>query len=247
MAAGRHRITLLSDIHGNAIALEEVLRAVDARGTDEVVFLGDIATLGVAPGEVIDRIQGLGCRCIRGNHDDYLLDPGLSDVHNESAPIADSIDWCRDRLPSEHLEFLSRFEEGLTLPLGETHQLMVFHGSPGSNTVDLLAETPADRFDAQLGPERATVMAGGHTHIQMLRQHRGSWVVNPGSVGAAFREFALGGVPVILDHAEYATVEVSGGEVSVTLHRVALDRHQLRKAARESSIPMSAVLEAQYP
>jgi len=33
----------------------------------------------VAPGEVIDRIQSLGCRCIRGNHDDYLLDPALCD------------------------------------------------------------------------------------------------------------------------------------------------------------------------
>lgn len=35
-----------------------------------------------------------------------------------------------------------------------------------------------------------TVLAGGHTHIQMLRQHRGMLIVNPGSVGTPFRASA---------------------------------------------------------
>jgi putative phosphoesterase len=246
MGAGRHRIALISDIHGNLIALREVLRSIEARGADEVVFLGDIATLGVEPGEVIDTVQRLGCRCVRGNHDDYLLDAGLSDSHNEGPMLGEAIDWCRDQLPREHVEFIRGFEDGFELPLGEIHRLKLFHGSPSSNTVDLLAETSPDLFDAQLGPDRTTVMAGGHTHIQMLRQHRGSWVVNPGSVGAAFREFANGGAPVILHHAEYATVEAVGAEVSVALHRVGLDRHALAKAALQSANPMSEALAAPY-
>ncbi|MGH0035022.1 MAG: metallophosphoesterase family protein [Myxococcota bacterium] len=246
MRTERHRIALISDVHGNQIALREVLRSIDSHGTDEVVFLGDIATLGVAPGEVVDRIAQLGCRCVMGNHDDYILDPELDDAHSDGPSIAETIDWCRDQLSREQIEFIGRFEHGFELPLGEHHHLKLFHGSPDSNTVDLLAETPADTFDAQLGPERATVMAGGHTHIQMLRQHRGALVVNPGSVGAAFREFVNGGTPVLLDHAEYATVEAMGGEVSVTLHRVGLDRHELAKAARESAIPMRELLLEQY-
>ena len=38
----------------------------------------------------------------------------------------------------------------------------------------------------------ATVLAGGHTHLQMLRQHRGMFIVNPGSVGMPFVEKASG-------------------------------------------------------
>src|SRR5258706_11810233 len=93
-----HRIALISDLHGNAIALREVLRSIEARGADEIVCLGDVATLGVAPAEVIATLQRLGCRCIMGNHDDYLLDPDLIDAHRDTAIISDAIDWCRDQL-----------------------------------------------------------------------------------------------------------------------------------------------------
>jgi len=89
--------------------------------------------------------------------------------------------------------------------------------------VNLLAETPADEFDAQLGTARSTVMAGGHTHVQMVRQHRSTLVVNPGSVGSPFEEVFSGRPPVILGHAEYATISARAGEIDVTLHRVALD------------------------
>ena len=240
------RIALISDIHGNAIALREVLRSIEALGADEIVCLGDVATLGVAPGEVVDTLQRLGCRCIRGNHDDYLLDPELVDSHMGTPTIREAIEWCRQQLSSDQLEFVRRFETGIELPLGDQHRLKLYHGSPSSNTVDLWADTPADAFDQLLGPERATVMAGGHTHIQMLRQHRGALVVNPGSVGAPFREVPRGGAPTILDHAEYASIAARGGDVAVTLHRVALDRRALAQAARASANPLSSELAAAY-
>lgn len=241
-----YRIALFSDIHGNAIALREVLRAIEKRGTDQIVCLGDVATLGVAPGEVVDTLQRLGCGCIMGNHDDYLLDPDLADSHNGTGPIPDAIDWCREQLSSDQLGFVGSFEKGIDLEVEDGVRVKLYHGSPDSNTLDLLAETPPDLFDEQLGPERAAVMAGGHTHIQMLRQHRGTLVVNPGSVGAPFAEIPRGGPPRILDHAEYASVEVSGSHVSVTLHRVALDRDELARAALASTNPMRRELASVY-
>lgn len=244
-----HRIALISDLHGNQIALREVLRSAEACGVDEIVCLGDVATLGVAPGEVLDTLQGLGCRCILGNHDEYLLDAALIHAHTDEAKIVDAIDWCRDQLTREQIEFVAGFETGFELPLGDRHRLQLFHGSPSSNMVDLLSDTPADVFDGQLGPERASVMAGGHTHIQMLRQHRGTLVVNPGSVGAPFRAFVKnggGGPPTILDHAEYAIVEARGEDFGVVLQRVALDRSELAKATLASRNPMRSELASAY-
>jgi diadenosine tetraphosphatase ApaH/serine/threonine PP2A family protein phosphatase len=205
-----------------------------------------VATLGVAPGEVVDALQELGCPCILGNHDEYLLDPELIATHTSDALIIEAIDWCRDQLTREQTEFLGAFSEGLELPLEGDRQLKLFHGSPSSNMVDLLAETASDLFDRQLGPERAAVMAGGHTHVQMLRQHRGTVVVNPGSVGAPFREPIHAGPPTILGHAEYASVEVRDGEVAVSLHRVPLDRDELARAARATTNPMREELAAIY-
>lgn len=240
------RIALISDVHGNGIALREVLRSIERRGADEIISLGDVATLGVAPGEVIDTLQRLGCRCIMGNHDDYLLDPGRVDSHTSFPLILEAIEWCREQLSSDQIEFVSRFERGIELPLGGHHRLKLFHGSPSSNVVDLLADTPAETFDELLGPDRSLVMAGGHTHVQMLRQHRGTLVVNAGSVGAPFREIPRAGRPAILAHAEYASIEVDGGDVAVALHRVALDRRALAKAALASKNPLSSELAAAY-
>lgn len=242
----RVRIALISDLHANEIALREVLRSIERQGADEVVCLGDVATLGIAPAEVIDILRRLGCRCIKGNHDDYLLDAELVDPHLESQMIVEAIDWCRDQISPDQLEFLRGFEDWIELALGRDVSALLYHGSPTSNTVDLLSETPAELFDEQLGPRRATVMAGGHTHVQMVRPHRGSLVVNPGSVGAPFREFPNGGRPTILGHAEYATIEVRDGDVGVTLHRVALDRHELARAALASPIPMRSALASHY-
>jgi putative phosphoesterase len=241
-----HRIALISDIHGNAIALREVLRAIERTGADQVICLGDVATLGVAPGAVIDTLRGLRCPCIMGNHDEYLLDPTRVDDHTGFGILLEAIDWCRDQLSRDQLDFLRGFEKGIDLLLEDDRRLKLFHGSPSSNMVDLLAEAPPDLLDEQLGADRAPIMAGGHTHIQMLRQHRGTLLVNPGSVGAPFARFPNGGRPEILDHAEYATIQSDGADVGVTLHRVGLDRDELLRAALATSNPMRLELAAVY-
>jgi predicted phosphodiesterase len=242
----RERVALISDIHGNAIALRETLRAIRRHGADEIVCLGDVATLGVAPAEVVDALQTLRCRCILGNHDEYLLSPALLREYTSSPMILEAIDWCRRQLSSDQLAFVAKFEEGFERELPGGHRLRLFHGSPGSSTTNLLADTPAHELDRHLGRERASVMAGGHTHLQMLRQHRGSLLVNPGSVGAPFREFCGGAAPAILDHAEYAVVEARGRDLAVTLHRVALDRSELLQAALASANPMRTALASVY-
>ena len=83
----------------------------------------------------------------------------------------------------------------------------------------------------------ADVMAGGHTHIPMLRQHRGRWVVNPGSVGMPFRRYVGGARPEIMPCAEYAIVDDSGPAIGVELRRVPLERAALREEARAWPAP----------
>jgi catechol 2,3-dioxygenase-like lactoylglutathione lyase family enzyme len=124
--------------------------------------------------------------------------------------------------------------------------LALFHGSPRSHMEDLLATTPPEQVDDMLSGLHATVMAGGHTHVQMLRQHRGTLVVNAGSVGAPFKEFVEHRPPTILAHAEYATVEASAGGVQVTLRRVEVDKKALWSAASGSSNPLGPMLARNY-
>ncbi len=54
------RLVLLSDIHGNSVALDAVLAEVERRGgADHDGFLGDLVALGHDPIGVLDRISAL--------------------------------------------------------------------------------------------------------------------------------------------------------------------------------------------
>lgn len=240
------RVALLSDLHGNELALEAVLADVRAQGADQIVCLGDTATLGPQPRAVLARLRELACPCILGNHDAFMLDADLVRSYNDTPLIVEAVAWCQCQLSDEDLAFISSFVPKLELQLPYDTRLLLFHGSPRSHTEDILCTTPAERLDEMLEDQSAAVLAGGHTHIPMVRRHRATLLVNPGSVGLAFERYVHGKAPQLLCCAEWACVEVTPGKLSVSLHRVALDSRALRAAALAVEHPFAAWLAAQY-
>ncbi|MCB0027722.1 MAG: metallophosphoesterase, partial [Anaerolineales bacterium] len=72
------RIALLSDIHGNDIALAAVLTDIATQGPiDEYWILGDLLAIGAEPAAVYHRLQALNAnqtvRYVRGNTDRFIL------------------------------------------------------------------------------------------------------------------------------------------------------------------------------
>lgn len=235
------RLALISDLHANELALDAVLADARRAGFDQLVCLGDVATLGPRPDAVLDRLRDLGCPCILGNHDEFMLDDALIHRYSESPLIVSSVDATRAALSADALAFIRTFERTMTLD-----DVFLYHGTPRSNMEDLLSTTPAELVDQMLAGHRALVMVGGHTHLQMLRQHHGILLVNTGSLGMPFREYASGGPPVILPHAEYAIVEVRGDGASVELRRVVLDSQALASQVDGWDNPLAVPLRASY-
>ena len=100
------RVALISDIHGNAIALEAVLRDITRVGADRTICLGDTATLGPSPVEVLGMLRDLRIPCITGNHDAFLLEPDLLATYTQAPPVVAAVDWCREVLPPWAVEFV---------------------------------------------------------------------------------------------------------------------------------------------
>ena len=240
------RVALISDIHGNEIALRAVLADIARAGVERIACLGDTAALGPRPHEVLQLLREHCELFILGNHDEYMFAPELISQHTSDPRVVASIHWCRAKLSDAEIAFVRSFEGRRNLTLGAAGELLLFHGSPQSNNCDLTAETPAEELSRELGPERATVMAGGHTHIQMLRQHHAALLVNPGSVGCPFERYVAGTAPTIMPWAEYAIVEANGSNVSVALRRVALDPAELLAMARTWDAPLATYMVDQY-
>jgi putative phosphoesterase len=240
------RIALISDLHANEVALRAVLADIDKIGCDEVICLGDVATLGPQPNAVIQLLRERTTRRILGNHDDFMLNPGLIHSYTEVPVVVESVEWCRARLSSDEVEFLRTFSPNLEIPLGGDATLVLYHGTLRSHMEDLLATTPPEEVDEMLMHRRGTIMAGGHTHLQMARQHNGILIVNPGSVGLPFREHPIGRPPTLLRQAEYATIEANNGTIGVQLRRVTVDRTAMAAAVASTDNPINHYLLEQY-
>jgi putative phosphoesterase len=220
------RLALISDIHGNRVALDAVLADLAGRAVEEVVCLGDIAAGGPQPREVIARLRELRCQVVRGNADDWLLaglPPGRS---GETRRLMDVVAWARDRLTASDCDYLAALPATLGVTAGEL-DLFCFHGSPGASTDSVLPTTPAAELDRLLADvPAARVFASGHTHLQMLRSHRAALLVNPGSIGLPLGALSAGDPP-LPTCAEYAIVTVGTDELEIVHRRLPIDVNAL--------------------
>lgn len=239
------RLALISDLHGNLLALDAVLSHAREARVDQVICLGDVATLGPFPREVIQRLREENIRCILGNHDEFMLDAGLIHTYTEAPPVVEAVAWCRSVLSADDLDYLRSATRTLSLDLDGVDTLLV-HGTPRSHMEEVLATTPDAELATRIGDARPAILAGGHTHLQLLRRFDGMTLVNPGSVGAPFAGVPVGGRPRILPHAEYATIDAVNGAFSVALHHLPLSLADLHAQARRSEHPMAAWLMAAY-
>jgi predicted phosphodiesterase len=229
------RVALIADIHGNLAALEAVLADIEQQRADRVVCLGDVAALGPQPHEVLAQLKALGCPCVRGNHDDELLDPArVQDLHPWFVAVTS---WCLEQLSAADLDYIRSFVPLVEIPLGGGACLCCYHGSPRCNEDRILATTPEDELDEMLAGYSAAVMAGAHNHVQMVRRHRGNYVVEVGSVGLPFEQFPWPGRPPFRPWAEYAVVSRTDSALSVDLRRVSVDLGAIQRAVLESGMP----------
>jgi predicted phosphodiesterase len=191
------RLALLSDIHGNPIALDAVLEDIQAQGgVDAHWVLGDLAAIGHDPLAALERLSALPNVCsVRGNTDRYLVtgerpgptleaaqaDPRLAP---ELVEVAGSFAWTQGYLTATGwLDWLAGLplERRLTLPDGT--RLLGVHARPGSDDNPGLHPALSDaELGALLAGCEADLVCVGHTHWPLDRRAGGVRAVNLGSV-----------------------------------------------------------------
>jgi diadenosine tetraphosphatase ApaH/serine/threonine PP2A family protein phosphatase len=93
------RLGIISDVHGNLAALEQVLRTIDAEHCNELVFLGDAVGYGPQPDECVAAIARLASISILGNHDDAVL--GRTDPFSFNEFALKAVLWTRRVISKE--------------------------------------------------------------------------------------------------------------------------------------------------
>ena len=192
------RVAVLSDVHGNAPALEAVLAEVERAEADLIVFGGDL-TWGPLPEETFELVRGLGARFVRGNADRAVLE-NVSESEREQ--------WMQAHHTDEMRELLASFEEQVVVEVDGLGAVRLCHGSPRTDEECVTPETPEERVREFSAGVEEHVIVTAHVHIQFDREVAGIRSVNAGSVGLPYEGrpgayWALLGPDVELRRTEY--------------------------------------------
>ena len=227
-------VAVISDIHGNAVALDAVLADIDGRGVEEIVCLGDVIACGPVPKAVIARLVERRCRSVLGNTDEWFFGRLLPEPHQRDYDrLMRLIEWGVRAAGDDAHAYVESLPPRLRVDLG-SDRLLCFHGSPRSPVEPILAETPDAALGEMLAEHEAAAYACGHTHVQLVRGLGGILVVNAGSVGVPLASEPAATPPAF---AEYAVITSHGSGIDAALCRVPVDARDASAAARASGMP----------
>jgi len=216
------RIAALSDVHGNAVALEAVLADVAKAKPDAVLVAGDLVLNGPEPGLVVDVLRSLaddGALVVAGNTDIAVADfdfaaafPWMTDGVPDA--IVDAAEWAHEALGTERVDWIRRLPSERRWRAEDDTLVLVCHASPGSQTAGFDQDLDPSVTIERVARTDARVIVCGHTHQPEVRDLGWKVIVNDGSAGYVFD-----GDP----SASWALIDIAGGNVTAEIKRTAFD------------------------
>lgn len=216
------KLAVISDVHGNFLALDAVLDDIRRQGVDMTLNLGDHVSGPLEPARTADALMALDIPTIRGNHERWIVEGRA-----EAKGAIDS--FANRQMRPEHRAWFDAMPATLVVE----NTIFMCHGTPTDDTAPWLdnwwqARKTRLPTEAEVAGEAVgldyPVMLCGHTHLaRSVRLRDGRLIVNPGSVGLQM----VHGSP----DARYAVLERLYDEWHVSLKSVPYDHHEAARQA----------------
>lgn len=239
------RTAILSDIHGNQLALEAVLSDITAQGgVDGYWLLGDLVAIGPDPAGVMRMLRELpNCVAIRGNTDRMLTDihqhfrftPEMLNRPTKGSgsdplEVAYAMVWTQGALTASHdLDWIANLPLEYRTVLPDGTRILCVHASPGTDDGDGIRPIMSDEQIASIVSQaQADLIFVGHTHVALDRTVNKIRVVNLGSI-------SLQVVPDL--RASYVLLDADNSGHQITFRKVDYDHQQVVEQLRVQKNP----------
>ena len=189
------KIAVIGDIHGDKDALQEVMCTI-GQSVDQIYSTGDLVGYKEYPNEVIEIIRDNHIQVVQGNHDRKV---GVTE-HLKEVP------YCY--ITKENIQYLLQLEEKQEFVI-EGKKVLLFHSHPLTQDAYLFEE---EHLLEPLASELPyDVFIFGHTHIPYVREIKGKYFINVGSVGL---------MKDGTTRASYATIEILENNISAEIQYI---------------------------
>jgi predicted phosphodiesterase len=189
------RIAVISDTHGNLLALDAVLAELDAEPVDEIVMAGDFVFGGPFPAECIERVRERNLRAVRGNTDEFIVEVATAGARparevepgQRHGPLQIEIDrWAVEQLTGDQIDYLAALPLQITIPDRQSGPLAIVHATPWSSHPPVGADAPEAVARRMLDISGGRALGYGHIHVQYQWRIDGRLLAAVGSVGLPF-------------------------------------------------------------
>lgn len=185
------KIAIISDIHGNYIALQRCLEHAREQKADAYIFLGDYLGEFSYPQKTLEILYEMrnkfSCIFLRGNKEDYWINRRKDincDWKNGNSSIMAMI-YNYDNLKAADIDFFASMPISQRIQFDGMEPVLACHGTPFANNKKLLSDDEKLLEIVRECEEKYIVC--GHTHMQGFVYNGEKKVMNAGAVGVPLK------------------------------------------------------------
>jgi putative phosphoesterase len=224
------KIAFISDIHGNAVALDAVLADISKKKVDRVYVLGDICYRGPEPKRALELIRNLHTEVIKGNADEWVVRGVREGEVPDKALELMNIErqWTVEQLEAADISYLEALPSRLQFTV-EGVEVSAFHATPDSLFEIVLPNADDEKIETtMMKPADASIYVYAHIHRPYIRYLNGKVIMNIGSVGLPFDG---------MTKSSYGLLEIEDGNITTSIQRVSFDLEKVIQLYQEVNYP----------
>lgn len=228
------KLGIISDIHSNIIALNEVLKEFEKIKVDKIICCGDIIGIGPRPDETIQALMQMKNKLIavRGNHEKYLLDGLPTNIHdnkrNMSLKEIKNHKWTHSRIGKFQKDFLENLPMYKIIEI-ENKKIFIIHypmNKEGEYKKHIKNPT-FEEYKEMFSKDNSNIYVYGHTHITCINNKESKWYINAGALGC----------PLKSNIANAGILNINDDKISFEQLRIPYNVNEVIKQIKELKFP----------
>ncbi|WP_226037173.1 metallophosphoesterase family protein [Aquibacillus saliphilus] len=231
------RFAVITDVHGNAPALQSVLAEIDNRGDiDHIYCLGDMIAIGPDTNQVLEILFArTDLSMITGNHDEAVL----ALVNEQEYPrshlhIYPHHDWIASRIDKAYISKLATLPRFINKTVNNKSLFFIHYHIEkrkinkhiSDDPFSTIVEPSLENMEKLFTKSNQQLICFGHHHPVHHFSNNQSIFLNPGSLGCHDQPTA-----------RFGTVTIDGDDIKVNLHQIAYDNNDFLKSYNKLKVP----------
>jgi putative phosphoesterase len=229
------KIAFISDVHGNAVALEAVLNDIKQNEIDKIYVLGDLCYRGPEPKRSLELIRSLNTEVIKGNADEWVV-RGVreGEVPQKVIELMNvERDWTFSKLEASDIAYLATLPTSINCEVNGI-RINAFHATPDSLFEVVLPNVDDAGLQSSLmSSQDAQIYVYAHIHKAYIRHLNGKVLMNVGSVGLPFDG---------VTKASYGLIEIEEGKLKTSIQRVDFNAERVIELYRDVDYPNAKMM-----